>query len=392
MRPDSGTNRDPALGSTYVNTDKSLTTDGEDLWKDIGMNSSGTAPTVAMPTADADGGSNYTYYGQASGVNPAGTAHAVYTHTAGSDATYTKAIIAVTKPDTTTEGDAWKTLKNETSIGGTAGTPKHETYAQLKSAMDGLKDPAETKTTEYETAIANTAAAKAAYNKANGISSAAAEDAAAAADTSAIIVNIFLDDKDSELDWTSALADGQSAEVAEFYYNYILKAGETSEKLIDSVELDPSVTAKDYKTLVFDLNVALDSAQITYADDQRTITSTAVQAPAFNKSATVGRENPNGKGVDVTWTANDYEAPNTIYRVGTDVVEPKACDTTKPKKTVATSDAISESLAGDYGYYIVKGSDTYYGKKLADGEKFYKIGDDNKITATTETITLNIVQ
>ena len=47
----------------------------------------------------------------------------------------------------------------------------------------------------------------------------------------------------------------------------ILGAGETSAQLIDSVELDSSVTDDMFKRFDFDLNVALKSAQIAYDAD-----------------------------------------------------------------------------------------------------------------------------
>ena len=54
---------------------------------------------------------------------------------------------------------------------------------------------------------------------------------------------------------------------AYFYYTSILGAGQTSAQLIDSVELDSSVTDDMFKRFDFDLNVALKSAQITYDAD-----------------------------------------------------------------------------------------------------------------------------
>ena len=47
------------------------------------------------------------------------------------------------------------------------------------------------------------------------------------------------------------------------------------------------VDSRDYKDLTFDLNVALDSAQVTYADNQRDITTDAVVDPTFNLNPTV---------------------------------------------------------------------------------------------------------
>ena len=82
-----------------------------------------------------------------------------------------------------------------------------------------------------------------------------------------------------------------------FYLKHILDEGKTSEKLIDSVTLSPD-TQNVFKSFDFDLNVALDSAQITYADDQKTILTDAVQAPAFGMNSTVQADN-----TTVAWSA-----------------------------------------------------------------------------------------
>ena len=74
-----------------------------------------------------------------------------------------------------------------------------------------------------------------------------------------------------------APADQETQEMVSFYLKHILDEGKTSEKLIDSVTLSPD-TQNVFKSFDFDLNVALDSAQITYADDQKTITTEAVTA------------------------------------------------------------------------------------------------------------------
>lgn len=64
-------------------------------------------------------------------------------------------------------------------------------------------------------------------------------------------------------------------DTAHFYYTSILAPGETSSKLIDSVELDDSATQDMYKSFDFDVNVALKSAQVVYGEDQTTILPTA---------------------------------------------------------------------------------------------------------------------
>ena len=114
-----------------------------------------------------------------------------------------------------------------------------------------------------------------------------------------IKINVYLDPA-VETNWTrDTSTDGTS--VASFYLNNILEAGETSAKLIDSVELDSSVETGTYKNMTFDLNVALDSAQVTYdANDQTRITADSVTTPApFGMKVT---------GIDqgtknVTWSA-----------------------------------------------------------------------------------------
>ena len=89
----------------------------------------------------------------------------------------------------------------------------------------------------------------------------------------------------------------ETQETVSFYLKHILDEGKTSEKLIDSVTLSPD-TQNVFKSFDFDLNVGLDSAQITYADDQVTVKADAVQAPAFGMKATVGADNKS-----VTWGA-----------------------------------------------------------------------------------------
>jgi len=85
---------------------------------------------------------------------------------------------------------------------------------------------------------------------------------------------------------------------ANFYLNKVLKAGETSAKLIDSVYLDKDTQPKAYKNLVFDLNVGMDSIQVTYDADQREYATDAVNSdPNFEMTAatTAGSD-------AVTWT------------------------------------------------------------------------------------------
>jgi len=82
-----------------------------------------------------------------------------------------------------------------------------------------------------------------------------------------VVFIIKLDD-DWATNWTyvapsTAITDGAGY----FYYNYKLNSGVTSEKLIDSVKLDSSMTRNNYSQLTYDLKVALDSAQVTKDQD-----------------------------------------------------------------------------------------------------------------------------
>jgi len=96
-----------------------------------------------------------------------------------------------------------------------------------------------------------------------------------------------------------APATQETQETVSFYLKHILDEGKTSEKLIDSVTLSPD-TQNVFKSFDFDLNVALDSAQITYADDQKTILTDAVQAPAFG--ATPALTTPTDINTAITWS------------------------------------------------------------------------------------------
>lgn len=164
----------------------------------------------------------------------------------------------------------------------------------------------------------------------------------------------------------------ESTTKAEFYYKYILEPGETSHKLVDSVTLADSVTAEDYKNLTFDLDVTLDSAQITYAGDQRTITTDAVDG---NSDAFVLKvdeaDKPLAFDQAFDWVAR-RPATSRIYTLGGTKLDDGADAFTAlgdaNKITVSGADALN----GDYYYRIEVGGFTYLGKELKNGETFYK--------------------
>lgn len=111
------------------------------------------------------------------------------------------------------------------------------------------------------------------------------------------------------------LADGYDADwqidnrtngstAVDFYLKKVLKAGETSGQLVDSVTMDSSVNVNTYKNFQLDLNVGLDSIQVTYDANQNGYDpATANASDDFNMTATV-------TGDTVTWTAANVKIEN----------------------------------------------------------------------------------
>jgi len=227
--------------------------------------------------------------------------------------------------------DQLETLKNNAQT----------TYDTLKGQLDGRS--LETEEAAVASALADYEAAERAYNTANT--------------GSKLTLKVYLDENvdrnPADSTWTLN-TDTDKTTAVEFYLNKILPGGATSDKLIDYVEMDSSVSASDYKYMTFDLNVGLDSAQITYAADQRTYTATAVNDnPAFALDATVANNE------DVTWAKP--AAQTTTYTLGYNVIN--ATDIKDEPKTIGTT---------TYDYKVTIGTTTYYGDGNGDGAKFYK--------------------
>ena len=111
------------------------------------------------------------------------------------------------------------------------------------------------------------------------------------------------------LEDTTVPADG-TKDTATFYYTSILGGGKTSKQLVDSVELDSSVTQDMYKSFDFDLDVTLKSAQMLYDSDNKTILATAVNGDstasppiAGELDANVTLANPTNEATALTWSA-----------------------------------------------------------------------------------------
>ena len=130
-----------------------------------------------------------------------------------------------------------------------------------------------------------------------------------------IKINIYLD-KDYADNWTKVTdtaADATDINTT-YYYNHELIGGETTEKLIDAVELDSTVSNEAFYEFDYYLNVLADSIQAIKGDgkaDTAIVSGWAKNADAdreeYNVGAT-GAGNPNTledgtpQRVDVTWT------------------------------------------------------------------------------------------
>lgn len=99
-------------------------------------------------------------------------------------------------------------------------------------------------------------------------------------------------------DWRTKwdYVDGSTAATNDygyFYYKKPLAAGETSAKLVDDVILDSSMTSENYLNLTYDLNVLLDSIQVTkdeYNNEVATQADGWATAKATNKTGTTPTE------------------------------------------------------------------------------------------------------
>jgi alternate signal-mediated exported protein len=330
--------------STSVAADKSLA----NLWKVISADGS----------LDATAGSGYV-------GSMTETKESKYERNGESGATenkYTSGTYADIAADT-----AFKTL--------VANGTEYATVSALKNALgteeSGLLKELNDAETAYTNAVTNLGTANTNYTNATNAVDDARDDATTAAksDDSSISIIIYLDDIEtngSPLNWTPSIADGETADEVAFFYNYILGPGETSDKLIDAVALNKEMGSKDYKSLVFDLNVKLDSAQITYAADQKTITSDAVTQEGFGNTATVQPAAADGR-VPVQWTnASATPATPKIYRVGLTTVD----------APIGRAKIVSTVVEGkNFVYELTYDGKTYFGETNTDGSVFYEAND-----------------
>ncbi len=85
--------------------------------------------------------------------------------------------------------------------------------------------------------------------------------------------------------WTAKTADGKTTT---FYYNDDVEAGDTTTKLVDSVKLADATTQHAYLAFDFDLNVFLDSVQVTIDENGKEKTTPVESGGAFTTPPTNG--------------------------------------------------------------------------------------------------------
>ncbi len=203
-------------------------------------------------------------------------------------------------------------LKQELkSLGSTIQTNVAALNAAIEDRETDKDNASGTGTVGYDAAKTAYESALAAYNTAlkNYNDARAAYEAADNTDTN---IKIYINLSDDVVTTGNTAADkwqlipivaGNSDDdkVAHFYYTGILEGGESSAKLIDSIELDKDTKQDAYKSFDFDLNVHLDSAQIAYEDDQKTIKTDSVTGPAFeNRAASL--TTPTSLDTPVLWS------------------------------------------------------------------------------------------
>ena len=176
--------------------------------------------------------------------------------------------------------------------------------------------------------------------------------------------------------------DGKT-DTASFYYTSILGGGETTAKLIDSVELDKNVTQDMFKYFDFDLNVDLNSVQVTFDQNGNYSTDAVIAENGFNKYAVL--TDNTSADTAITWS-NTATLPAAAKPVQTF----SAKDTTDTTRTITQLSPKKTIDYVDYEYEITDGNKKYYANSTAVGTEFKKYDEaTGKLSnATADTITL----
>ena len=331
--------------------------------------------------------------------------------------------------DTTTENDTVVGRRNKAQndydkkmvelygnkAGGTGSLTNTEGGEEGNYTADSLFGKLQAATTTYDTEVAETTAAQEAYNEALANSDVAAEnvkaaadnvaktkqamdntkaayDAAYAADTGELKINIKLGDVTTEggvadkwqilpesledlynntttAEYGAGDVKDNIKDTASFYYTSILGGGETTSKLIDYVELDETVTKEMFKYFDFDLNVTLNSAQVTFDNDGNYTTDAVITENGFNKYAILSDNT--SADTAITWS-DTSTIPESAAAKKYDAVF-KGGDNNLIENVKITELATPKFIDYEpYYYEATAGGKTYYGNGVSSGDIYYK--------------------
>ena len=100
--------------------------------------------------------------------------------------------------------------------------------------------------------------------------------------------------------WTALTETGSHTY---FYYNNDVEEGDSTAKLVDSVKLDEGIRKSAYLALDFDLNVVLDSVQVSVGEDgKEDIAPAKAEWREINKDGTNVSAYTNSEITTITWT------------------------------------------------------------------------------------------
>lgn len=230
----------------------------------------------------------------------------------------------------------------------------------------GEKHGTTTTAYSYEDWQAQVAAKKTAMDNAKGVLN-DADAAVGSASNIKFYINLA-DDYDTY--WTFDTTTDKS-EKADFYLKKVLTAGETSHKLVDSVQFANEVTPADYRNLTFDLDIGLDSIQVTY--DGNAYDVDAVNSDDTFKMVATVAATADANGNNVTWGAAPVAGVSTTsYKLKIGANE---YDATLTKLDTAVNGHYYELKANTDG---VDGDETFYGDSNQKGAEFVNSADSSQ--------------
>lgn len=164
--------------------------------------------------------------------------------------------------------EQYKVYTNDAPAGGTLKKKYYVFDSKVYNSVEDIKkDKVSTDTTDGSTTVTSayltSSYTEGTENAVNG----SADMIYASKDD--IIVDIELANIDTSAEKWTVLKDetGSPKNKYTFYYNNDVEEGDTTARLVESVKLDESITKDDYMAFDFDLNVKMESVQVTYDAD-----------------------------------------------------------------------------------------------------------------------------